>query len=145
MHIQRFCHGFCVTAGLILATAGTPSALAETFSFRLNGLGVSDTPGDRTISGRMTLEGEDMVEPQTLDFDLSHGDRDDQQSIDVAIRNQGESLLEAVFDIFGLGSRANRDTFDANVSGDINPTESDLKIDLGDDMPGMRINIKTPQ
>lgn len=145
MNIQRFCHGFCLAAGLILATAGTQSSVAETFSFSLKGLGESNISGDRTISGRMTLEGEDMLEAQSFDFDLSHGDRGDQQVLDLGIRNQGESVLQAVFDIFGLNSRANRGKFDANISGDINPTQSDIKVDLGDAMPGMRIKIKTPQ
>jgi len=145
MNIQRFCHGFCGAAGLVLAMACPQSAKAETFSFRLNGLGTSETSGDRTISGSMTLDGQDRFEAKTFDFDLNHGDRGDQQFLDLAIRNQGESILEAVFDIFGLESQSNRDRFDANVSGDINPTESQVNVELGEDMPKMKLKIKTPQ
>lgn len=145
MTIQRFCHGFCLATGLILATAGTQSTIAETFSFNLKGLGESDLSGSRIIRGTMTLDGEEGLEPQTLDFEMGHGDGENEQSLDMAIRSQGESILEAVFDIFGLESRGDGDKFDANVSGEINPTDSEVNVSLGEEMPGLRIQIKTPQ
>ena len=113
MTIQRCCHGFCLAAGLLFATAGAQSTLAETFSFSLKGLGSSESLENQTIRGRMTLD--------------------------------GESIFEAVLDIFGLESRGDRGSFDANVSGNINSTDSEVTMDLGQDMPGMRVKIKTPQ
>ena len=145
MIIQRLGHGFCGAIGLLWVITGTQSTLAETFSFRLNGLGTSDIAESRVIRGRMSLDGEERLEPQIFDFEMQHGDRGDQQSFDLGIRNQGESVFEAVFEIFGLSSRLERGPVDVTISGDVNPTDSDIKVTFGDDMPGMNINIKTPQ
>lgn len=144
MNIQRFCHGLAFA--LILATVGLRPALAETFSFSLDGLGVTETPdGDRTFSGSMTFDGEQMPESKTFDFDLTHGDRDDRQSLEMGLRNQGESVLEAFFDLFGLGFPIdNGGKLDAKVFGDINPTDSEFNIDFGEDRPGIRAKIRTP-
>ena len=145
MNIQRFCHG--LACALVFVTVGLRPALAETFSFSLNGLGVTETPdGDRIFRGSMTLDGERMPESQTFDFDLTHGERDDHQSLEMGLRNQGDSVLEAFFDLFDLGSRIdNGSKLDVNVLGDINPTDSELNIDFGENRPGIRARIKTPQ
>lgn len=146
MAFQRFCHRLLLTSGLVLSTAGLQPALAESFSFSLNGLGITETPeGDRTFSGSLTFDGAEMSESQIIDFDLTHGDHGDEQSLEMGLRNQGESILEAVFDLFGLNARGDGSKLDANVSGDIDATESDIDVSLGQNMPGMRINIRTPQ
>ena len=146
MTCQRYYQSVLLASGLILSSASLQPALAESFSFSLNGLGIRQTPeGDRTLSGSLTVDSEDSAGRQDIGFGLTHGDRGDAQSLEMGLQNQGESVLEAVFDLFGLTSPRDNREFNANVSGEINPTESDIDVSLGDNMPGMRINIRTPQ
>ena len=146
MKFQRIFQKLCLASGLILMAQGLQPAYAESFSFRLNGLGITENSnGDRTLSGSLSLDGEKMLESEQIDFDLTHGDRGDSQSLEMGLNHQGESILNAVFDLFGLNSGEKRQTFDANVSGDINPTHRQIDLSLGDNMPGMSVLINTPK
>lgn len=147
MKMQPINSGFMMAslASLLMVPLGVPSVQAETFSFNLKDLGITESAdGSKTFGGQMTLEGEAM-EDKTFEFDLTHGDRGDGQSLEMGLRNQGESVLEAVFDFFGLNSRKESGKLNAKVSGDINETESDIDIELGENLPGARMKIKTPQ
>ena len=148
MKIQPINSSFLMAslASVLMVPLGLQSVQAETFSFNLNNLGITESDdGSKTFGGQMTFDGEDMDEAKTFEFDLTHGDRGDGQSLEMGLRNQGESVLEAVFDLFGLNSRKESGKLNAKVSGDVNETESDIDIELGENLPGARMKIRTPK
>ncbi|MEM7375771.1 MAG: hypothetical protein AAF587_44680 [Bacteroidota bacterium] len=146
MKIQYFCHAALFVSGLMMATENLQPAAAEQFSFSLNGLGIKESSdGDRTFSGSLSIDGEQMQESKTIDFDLTHGDRGDSQTLEMGLSDQGESLLNAVFNLFGLTSNiSEQDAFNAQVSGDVTPTESEIDVSLGQDLPRLQLKIQMP-